>query len=118
MKLAEVTWGVLLGLPVCLLIFLTNSTFVIVPNLRDEPVVHLPRLETTSKVHRSDLLGCKDAAQYIYGHPILEYYKDPVCGEVAIPALPAYFIMEPDWVTFKVSGGLFARSIVTAAVRV
>ena len=103
MKLCAGTWSILLGLPVCHLIFLTQPAFVIVPNLRDEP---LPRLDTTSGVHRSDLLGCKDTTQCIYGHPILEYYKGTVRGKVAVPALPAYFIMEPDWVTFGVSGGI------------
>ena len=110
------TWSIFLGLPVCLLVLFTKPTFVVIPNLRDEPVVHLPRLETTSKVHHNDLLGCKGAIQYTLSHPILENYEGPFCGKVAVPTLPAYFIMELDWVMFEVSSRFFARSIVTTAI--
>ena len=109
------TWGVLLSLPVCLLVFLTESTLVLASSLRDESVVHLLRLETTSEVHRSDLFRPKGATEYIFAHIVFESCKDPVGGKVAAPTFHADLVMELDRVAFGTSCGFLARSIIATA---
>jgi len=116
-ELAQVTWGVLLGLPVCLLVSLTKFALIHFPNLRDEPVVYLLRLETAFEVHGGDLLGLESTAQYVFAHPILECCEKPVSGKVAAAAFFADFVMELHWVVFEVSWVFFSRSIIAAASR-
>jgi hypothetical protein len=116
-KLAQVTWGVLLGLPVRLLVFPTKFALIHFPNLRDEAVVYLLRLETAFEVHRSNLLGLKNTAQYVCAHPILECCEEPVGRKVAAAAFFADFVMKLHWVAFEVSWGFFPRSIVAPASR-
>jgi len=110
------TWGVLFGLPVRLLVFLTETALIIVSNLRDESIVDLLSLETTSEVHRSDLLGFEDAREYIFVHPIPECYKNPVGGKVVAPTFLAHLAVELDWVKLEIGCRLMARSIITAAL--
>ena len=117
MELAQVTWGVLFGLPVRLLIFTAQPTLIPVSIFHDEPIVYLPRLETTRKVHRGDLSWLEGAAQYIFVHTMLEGCKYPICRKVAAPACFADFVMELDWVGFKICRRLSARPIVTAILR-
>jgi hypothetical protein len=111
-KLAKVTRGILLGLPVRLLVFLAKFALVHIPNLCDKTVVYLPRFKTAFEVYRGDLLGLENTAQYVLAHPISKYYEEPVGGKVAAATCFADFVMELHWVAFEVGWGLFPRSIV------
>ena len=75
-------------LPVHLFAVLAKSTLVVIPNLRDEALIRLARLETAGKAHLVDLLTTESPNEGFFGDTIHEYRDDPVESE-GTPSMPS-----------------------------
>ena len=75
-------------LPEHLFAVLAKSTLVVIPNLRDEAVIRLARLETTGKAHLVNLLTTESTNQGFFRDTIHEYRDDPVESE-GTPSMPS-----------------------------
>ena len=109
-------WGVLLILPPRSFTLPAKSTLVAVVNFRDEAIVRLMRLKTTSEVHQVDFCAIEGTEKRLCGHTILEYRYDPVNCKGSASSPPAGFF-EFEGIGLEWGCGFLPRSIVAPFFR-
>ena len=72
MKFAEMSWGVLLILPLRFFALLAKPTLVAFAGPRDEPIVRLVGLKTTGEIYLVNLFAFEDTKKGLCGYTVLE----------------------------------------------